>query len=65
VCVCVCVCKYACTRMHLQKISTATSLACSREVNPGGCHQFQLRGGYPGQTSAVCVDAAAPPGREA
>lgn len=58
-CLCVCVCKYACRRMHFQD-STATSLAWSHEVNPGGCHQFQLSEGYPGQTSAVCVDAAAP-----
>lgn len=54
-----CVCKYACVCMHVQ-VSTAISLAWSHEVNPGGFHQFRLREGCLGQTSAVCADAAAP-----
>lgn len=54
-CLCVCV------SMHVYVcISTATSLAWSHEVNPGGFHQVRAREGCPGQTSAVCVDAAAP-----
>ena len=52
-CLCVCV------GMHVQD-STATSLAWSHEVNPRGFHQFRLREGRPVQTSAFCVDAAAP-----
>lgn len=53
-----CVCKYA--RICMQ-VPTATSLAWSHEVNPGGWeHQLRLRGGCLGQTSAVCVDVAAP-----
>lgn len=58
-CVRVYVCKYACICMHFQ-VFTATSLAWSHEVNPGGFHWLQLRERYPGQTSAVCVDVAAP-----
>lgn len=44
----------------LVQVSTAASLAWSHEVNPGGLHQFWLREGCLGQTSAVCVDVAAP-----
>lgn len=45
--------------MYFQ-VSTATSLALSHEVNPGGQeHQFWLKEGYLGQTSAVCVNVDA------
>lgn len=56
---CVCVCKYAWVCMHVQ-VSTATSLAWSHEVNPGGFHQFRLGEGCLGRTSGVYVDAPAP-----
>lgn len=54
----VCMCACVCVSMHVS--STATSLAWSHEVNPGGFHQFWLREGCLGQTSAVCVGAAGP-----
>lgn len=58
-CVCACVCKCAFIYMYFQ-VSTATSLALSHEVNPGGQeHQFWLKEGYLGQTSAVCVNVDA------
>lgn len=45
----------------ISQFSTATSLAWSHEVNPGGQGlQFRLRERCLGQTSAACVDAAAP-----
>lgn len=57
---CLYVCVYMCIFMFF---FTATLSALSHEVNPGHFHQFHLRGGSQGQTSAACVGAAAPVGR--